>query len=380
MLYRSKYVFLRQLIYCLLLFIVLFAYSCRQSSQSIEITLHSDINNSDRVTLVFAGDVMRHLPQMNAAYNDSTNSLDYSRCFQYIRHKIESADLAICNFETVLAGKPFTGFPRFSAPDELLFALKNTGFDVMQLANNHILDRGSAGIERTLNLIRSEDMFTTGAYVDIAQRNREFPLILTVKGVKIAFLNYTYGTLGLPDTRRNIVNRLDTSLIYNDISKVKLLSPDVIVALVHWGEEYRRSYNVNQYFWADFLISKGINLIIGSHPHVVQEAVLYERDEFLVPVFYSLGNFISNQRKTNENGGVMAKIEIDRKGKYISKISYIPFYVYVGSIDKHWQYYLIPTKQYINNQLDLKIPTSSENELLIFHQNTTQKLKNLQIE
>lgn len=331
------------------------------------------------VTLIFAGDVMHHMPQMYASYVPKIDTLDYTPVFQFIKPYIQSADLSFCNLEAALAGKPYSGYPRFSAPDELLFALKDCGFDVVQIANNHILDRGSTGLKRTIQRIRDQDMFSVGAYTDREHRNNEYPLIFNVKGMKIAVLNYTYGTNGITANRQNIVNLIDSVQIVKDIYSARQQQADLIIALMHWGWEYRLQSDKIQHVWTDFLIKKNVDLIIGSHPHVVQEVGLKTGEDKIIPIFYSLGNFISNQRDRHRNGGIIARIEINPKQKMISTISYIPFYVHKGWLKGMFQYYVIPTLEYINNPSDFPLSKTDSLNLIDFHRNTTSKLSNIKI-
>lgn len=331
------------------------------------------------ITLIFAGDVMHHTPQMHASYVSETNSFDYTPCFQFVKPYVQSADFAFCNLETNLGGKPYTGYPLFSAPDELLFALKDCGFDGLQIANNHIFDRGSKGLERTIQRIKEHGMYSIGAYIDKNQRDTEYPPIFNLKGVKTAVLNYTYGTNGLPVKYPNIVNIIDSIQIIKDIYFARQQKADLIIALMHWGWEYRLKSDKIQRDWADFLVSNGVDLIIGSHPHVVQEVDFKPNKKKTVPVYYSLGNFISNQREKHRNGGILAKIEINSETKEISTVSYIPFYVYKGHLNNLRQFYIIPTQKFIDNPSEFFIPKKDSLELIDFHNTIKNKLNNIEI-
>lgn len=282
-------------------------------------------------------------------------------------------------FETILGGKPYTGYPQFSAPDELLFALKDAGFDAMQIANNHILDRGSKGLERTIQVIKEQGLYSIGAYINRDHRDNEYPPIFNLKGVKIAVLNYTYGTNGLPTKRPNLVNEFDSIQIIKDIHYSRQQKADLVIALTHWGWEYQLTSDKIQHDWAKFLVENGIDLIIGSHPHVVQEVDFLTNKDKFVPVFYSLGNFISNQRERHRNGGILAKIQIDSEKKIVSTVSYLPFYVYKGYLNNLHQYYLIPTNDYLNNPENFPISKKDSLELIDFHHVTKKKLRNIKM-
>ena len=342
----------------------------------------SEVVLNEPITLIFAGDVMHHMPQMNAAYVPETNSLDYTPCFQFVKPVIQKADLAFCNLETSLGGKPFSGYPKFSSPDELLFALKDTGFDVIQIANNHVIDQGSKGLERVIQLIQDEGLHHTGAYINQDQRDTQYPFIIKVKGVKIAVLNYTYSTNGLIVRKPNIVNTIDTVQILQDILSARNSKADIIIMLAHWGNEYHLKSNDIQHDIADFCIENGVDLIVGTHPHVVQNVSFLENREKskIVPVFYSLGNFISNQREKNTNGGILAGVIIDSANKHITSVSYIPLFVYKGYMNLKSQYYLIPTSDFVNNPSKYPIPKADSLSAVGFHNDIVARLKNVMIE
>lgn len=360
-------------------FLIIFLSSCLPGINKENNQKSTD--TSEPITLIFAGDVMHHMPQLYAAFVPENESLDYTPCFQFIKPEIESADMAICNLETVLAGKPYTGYPQFSAPDELLYALKESGFDIIQLANNHILDRGRAGLERTVQLIKEQRMYPIGAFTDEEHRATYYPPIFTLKGVKIAFLNYTYGTNGLSAEKPNRINRLDSIQIIKDIHYAKMQGTDLVVALMHWGTEYHLEIDRSQQYWTDFLLRNQVDLIVGTHPHVVQRVDLHKIEDRVIPVYYSLGNFISNQHKEHTNGGIMAKVEIDPQTKRIIKNGYIPFYVYVGNLNKRRQYYLIPTQTFVENRSsDFGMSPRDSLAVYNFHTAIQNRLSNLPID
>ena len=363
------------------LFLIIFLWSCTPNTPRENIKKPEPVQ-SEPVTLIFAGDVMHHMPQMYAAYVPETNLLDYTPCFQYIKTTVQKADLAFCNLETSLGGKPFSGYPRFSAPDELLYALKETGFDVIQMANNHVLDRGSRGLERAIELIRNEGMHHVGAYVNQDQHDTHYPLMIDIKGIKIAVLNVTYGTNGLIVKKPNVVNVFDSLQVLSDIRKARELSADIIIMLAHWGYEYHLYSNADQDEIAGFCVGHGVDLIIGSHPHVVQNVRFIENKEKgrLVPVFYSLGNFISNQTDIYRNGGLLAHIKINKDKKYISAVSITPLYVFKGSVNHKRQYYLIPSNDFLKNTANYPIPSADSVSVVQFHNDIKRRLKNVMIE
>ena len=266
--------------------------------------------DTTRLSLVFLGDIMQHDSQIADAYVAEEGVYDYAPCFQYIRPYIEAADLAIGNLEVTLAGKPYKGYPQFSAPDELLMALKEIGLDVIVTANNHSVDRGRKGVERTISMLDSFNIRHTGTFKTPAEKENTHPLIVERQGFKLAILNYTYGTNGLAVSRPNVVNMLDTAEIREDLRKAVSLKPDMIIVFPHWGLEYQNLPSKSQKEITALFFKHGAHLVIGSHPHVLQPMEWRKQDNQLVA--YSLGNFVSGQRKRYTDGGALIRIELEK--------------------------------------------------------------------
>ena len=263
------------------------------------------------VTLLFAGDAMQHTPQFYAAKTDS--GYNYNAVFELVNKKISNAVIACVNFETTLGGKPYTGYPLFSSPNEYAIALKDAGFDVFFTANNHSLDTGSKGLEHTIRVIKEIGAKQTGTFVSKQKRDITYPLMIIKNGIRIAFLNYTYGTNGLLTKKPNVINLIDTLIIKEDLKTAQLLNPDILIAVMHWGEEYHTKPSNKQKETAEFLLQNGVRIIIGHHPHVVQSVQINKiNGNIESTVFYSLGNFVSNQRKLNTDGGMLAEIVIKK--------------------------------------------------------------------
>ena len=256
---------------------------------------------SSLLKLVFAGDIMGHDSQIASAKNIQNNSYNYDTCFSLLKDYIQSADIAVANLEVTLAGPPYKGYPQFSSPDPLAVAAKDAGFDILITANNHALDRSKKGIERTADVLDSLGIIHTGTFKNSREREVHYPLIVEKNNIRLAILNYTYGTNGLKVKAPNIVNYIDKQQIANDLDKAKTAAPDFIIVTIHWGLEYQRQENQKQKDLAAFFYKHGADAIIGSHPHVVQPIRVQYPDvkdssDYQLTV-YSLGNFISNQRK-----------------------------------------------------------------------------------
>ena len=300
--------------------------------------------NAPTLTIAFSGDIMGHDSQIEAARVDSADSYDYTGCFSYLKHFLQETDVAVGNLEVTHGGPPYKGYPRFSSPDELTDALLDAGFNLMVNANNHALDRGKEGLERTRKVLDSKGMILTGSFVSPCQRELSYPLVLEKNGIRLALLNFTYGTNSLVVDTPNIINYIDTILIRQDIQKAKLVSPDFIIACVHWGKEYQREENTAQQSLAKFLLNHGIDAIIGSHPHVVQPIRFEKQDSYYrKPVVYSLGNFISNQRNRYRNGGILFSMELEKSDSTrITGLDYLPVYVHKPESNGKISFQLVP--------------------------------------
>lgn len=265
------------------------------------------------VSIVFAGDAMQHIAQVNSAKR-AGDLYDYSECFTEVKDYVSSADYAVVNFETTLGGKPYTGYPCFSTPDSYADALAAAGFDLFLNANNHTLDRGYKGLIKTIETFDKKNISHIGTYVNKSSREMSVPYIKNIKGIKIAFLNYTYGTNGIKPTNGVKVNYIDTLQIKQDIVKSREGGAEVITVAIHWGEEYNLLPNRSQKKLADFLCNQGVDLIIGGHPHVIQPMEIRHSEKYNKDclVVYSLGNFISNMKTTDTRGGAMVKVILER--------------------------------------------------------------------
>jgi len=291
------------------------------------------IRDSTRLTILFAGDIMGHDGQISGAFDSIAGTYNYEPTFRYIKDYLSDADIAVGNLEVTLAGPPYKGYPQFSSPDALALESKYAGFDILAMANNHALDGGKKGFVRTLQVLDSIEILHLGTYRDSLEKDLYHPLIFEKNGIRIALLNYTYGTNGLKIPSPYIINRIDTAQIKADITKAKRALIDCIIVFVHWGLEYERSENKEQEKLAYYMISQGVDVIIGSHPHVVQpiKYLNHEGDTLRkIPVVYSLGNFVSNQRAQYKDGGIIAEIHLSKTtdGLVIDSLNYLPYWVW----------------------------------------------------
>lgn len=322
------------------------------STDDLNRNLNSSATNEDdskvsvdtTFTMTAIGDVMCHNTQYWDAYNKETDSYDFSYVFEDISHYIESADISIGSLETSFAGKDrgYSNYPTFNSPDALAYDLKEMGIDILSTAGNHCLDMGFSGLSRTIDVLDDAGIKHLGTYKTEEEQNQI--LIQEVKGVKIGFINYTYGTNGipLPSGKDFCVNLIDKDLIKKHINMAKDQNVDMIVACMHWGTEYRTTANPEQEELADFLFQNGVDVILGNHPHVLEQmekrTVTLEdgttKDGFVI---YASGNFICDQNAENTRNSIILNLTITKHsdGKItIDKADYIPIYMYKGASSK----------------------------------------------
>lgn len=337
--------------------------------------------SGNTLSLLFMGDIMGHSPQINSAYNPQTKTYDFQPVFDKVKHQFQQVDFAIANLEVTLAGKPFKGYPQFSSPDELAVACKNSGINVLVTANNHSCDRGKDGIIRTLNVLDSLQIRHTGTFRNEKEYEEKNLLILSKNGISVGILNYTYGTNGLPIPPPTVVNLIDFQKIKLDIEKAKQQQIDKLIAVIHWGVEYQQKQSKEQENIANFLFENGVDIIIGGHPHVLQPMYFYPatslHNERLVT--YSLGNFVSNQRKTPSDGGAMVEITLfkDNENTTIQKHGYHLVWVnkFPKKDSKLFDFEILPCKEYEKNNF-YNLDEKASEQMQKFIKNSREVLKN----
>ena len=269
--------------------------------------------------LVMAGDVLLHL---RLAYwsDNGKGGYDFNPIFKTIKPLIEKADLAIVNQETILGGKELkvTGYPTFNGPYELGDALVNAGFDVVLHSNNHALDRGKQGIYNCLNFWKKYPKIKTVG-INTSEAQKKKLCIYEKNGIKVAILNYTYGTNGIPLLKDMpyAVNYLNKKEVISDIKRAEK-EADFTIVCPHWGTEYLRGISDYQKAWSQIFVENGVDLVLGCHPHVI-EPIKYVTDKktgHKMLVYYSVGNFVnstmSNGRVSDRYIGGLAKVKLKR--------------------------------------------------------------------
>lgn len=344
--------------------------------------------NPWQLKLLFVGDIMGHGSQIQAAAIGK-NQYDYNPCFEYIAPILQQADLAIGNLELTLPGKPpYQGYPQFRTPKALAPALRNAGFDLLVTSNNHSNDAGLEGVLNTISTLEEYGFYQTGTFKNQETRDAFYPLLVYKNNFRLAFLNYTYGTNDIPTQKPSIVNEINEIQIEKDMAVARQLKPDAIIVIVHWGSEYQLQENAKQRALAQKLADWGADLIIGAHPHVVQPiktitTILPDSTEKIVPIAYSLGNFISGQIKPNTDGGLMVEIMIQKDSitgeVLLAQPQYLPVWRWVQKhSDGKKTYRVVPISPFETDASFLKMNTTDHDALLRYARATRKNLEKSQ--
>ena len=259
---------------------------------------------------LFIGDLMCHDDQLIRMKFGDTFNFDPS--YDYVKSTFERYDYVVVNLETVLTDGPYNGFPKFSSPKSFCGSAIKAGVNCFMLANNHISDRGVNGVKSTIDYLNSNDVLYTG----VGTETHSKPVMIG----NVAIINYT-----------NFINVKVDGVSYNDLTDLKSIKDDIdyvkelgaktIIAVVHWGKEYEPMHSRIQESEARQLVNLGVDIIIGSHPHVIQD-VGYINGH---PVIYSMGNFLSSQSEPECMASI--GVEIETENDIIQKINLIRFNV-----------------------------------------------------
>lgn len=277
---------------------------------------------ASEVTLIMVGDILLHTPVAESGVQRD-GTYDFTALFANVKDEIAAADLALVNQEVIIGGEALgiTGYPSFNAPYELGDALVEAGFDVVLHATNHTLDKGKKGVTNCLSFWAEQYPHIAVLGINESQEAQDHNIFVYEQdGIRVAILNYTYGTNGIPmpSGMPYTVNLLEEKKVAADIAKAKTMS-DFIIVCPHWGTEYQLTPSAEQARWTQIFLENGVDLVIGTHPHVI-EPVEWVRDgngnEMLV--YYSLGNFV-NWTSSSGKGiadrmvGGMAEVTIARE-------------------------------------------------------------------
>lgn len=322
---------------------------------------------SRQISLNVVGDIMAHTPQLKAQYDSINDSYSFDNNFKYAKKYIESSNISIANLETTLAGPniPYSSYPTFNSPDALADALKHTGIDIISTINNHSFDKGDLGVSRTLQVIKEKGFDTVGTVQNSQDNNY---IIKDINNITLGITSFTYGELkdnskyvnGIKISNKskdkmNVFDMYNPSIAFDSINKSleNIKDTDLQIVILHWGNEYQRLPSEFQRELAKMLCNSGVDIIVGSHPHVVQPVEMISskdgRNQTLV--IYSLGNFLSNQRREilgspYTEDGLMVEIKISKNSiedkANVSSVNCIPTWVNKYQISGKDTYEIIP--------------------------------------
>ncbi len=338
----------------------------------------SEVVEIARAKIAVTGDVMLHLPIVRSS--ETANGYNFDSIFTYIRPHVSAADYAVANLETTLSGtegKEYTGYPNFNSPDAISVSAKRAGFDLLLTGNNHSYDYGIAGLKRTLNVLKTNELDTLGT---LESREESRHVLKTIGGVRIGMASYTFADIddngnvtinGLTtdSTSSGLINAFDydkLSQFYTEvegqISAMRASGVDAIVFYIHWGDSYATRTSEDQEDIAQRLCDLGVDVIAGSHPHVVQPIDLLTSTtdpNHQTLCLYSLGNFLSNQRANNisltsghSEDAILASFTLSKYNDgsvRVSAFSLMPTWVLIRGTGDDRDFYVLPLDQTISD-------------------------------
>lgn len=304
------------------------------------------------INLVMVGDMLMHERVVESGLQED-GSYNFDHLFTHVQEKIESADLALVNQETILGGTELglSGYPCFNSPYELGVAEVEAGFDVILHGTNHALDKGKKGTANCMNFW--EETYPEIAYLGINESQDaqdDYIYIYEKDGIKIAILNYTYGTNGIatPKDMPYLVNYMEEEKVISDIQKAEELA-DFTVVCPHWGNEYYLDISSNQKYWTNIFLEQGVDLVLGTHPHVIEPVEwVFDDAGHEMLVYYSLGNFVNGTSGTgagvmNRCVGALADVTIGKnEAEDVVVLEYdaIPLVCHIAEGEEYTVWYL----------------------------------------
>ena len=306
--------------------------ACAKEEQTYSATAGAPVPEVKTVKMAVVGDIMVHDYQYNEAYDPATGEYDFMHNFQDAKKYFEGNDLVIGNLELTFGGpdRPYASFPCFNTPDSFLDAVKDAGFNLLTTANNHSMDTGRNGVIRTLDKLDEYGIEHFGTYRSQGERDTIF--YKEVNGIQFAFLSYTYSTNGIPVPDDYLVNLIDEDRMVSDIREARKHA-DVVVVMPHMGNEYETYPRDIFVSWADLMFEAGADIVLASHPHVLQKMEYRkvdhgngEHDGFII---YSLGNFISSQTTPPRNASIILHLTVEQvadEAPNVTEVSFVPIW------------------------------------------------------
>ncbi|MEG3970259.1 CapA family protein [Microcoleus sp. T2B6] len=339
--------------------------------------------------LIAVGDIMMHSTQTRSGYDAKNKTYNFDTFFAPVKSILSTGDWVIGNLETPLAGEDaggYTGYPLFNAPAQLADAAKKAGFNILTTANNHALDRGEKGVIRTIANLSDRKIASTGTATSAAAADRTF--ISTKNNISLAKLAYTYGTNGIPIPKGKdyLVSLIDEKKIVKDIAKARKQGADIIAISLHFGDEYQRQPNTQQKQLVENLLKAGADIILGSHPHVLQPYKIFNfpgkngKTRKAVAI-YSMGNFISGQNKKYTDLGVIFQVNLRKKfpekTTEITDVKTYPTWVHRYTQNNKTNYRVLPLETTVTQKKDALLATSQYPVLSKYLQDMNNHLNSL---
>lgn len=324
------------------------------SSEKMQVAVPTE-KPKDTYNILFAGDVIYHLPVVRSCFIPEIGTYDFSPPMRLIKPMVEQADLAVVNFETAInPSKEPLGFPLFNTPKEALWGLKQTGFDIINTCHNHTLDQGEQGMVNVLDAVDEFGLINIGTQREGQRRTRIVPL----DDWKLGFFSYTYALNGNEwcmdaDKLNSMINVINRDKIQEDIAALQEEGANFIIGIMHWGNEYSEKPSPEQQALGRDMIDWGADVIIGSHPHVVQQAEYWSSSKGQGPIIYAIGNHLSNQYadtmgNVRAEDGLMVTLTLRREGDDLALVqtAFEPTWVL-----RRDGYTVIPLAQYFQGEL-----------------------------
>ena len=338
----------------------------------------------ETITMVSVGDIMYHSTQIKQT-NAHPSGYDFHDSMALTKPYFEAADITIGNYESTSTDtQEYRGYPTFNTPVESIDAIADAGFDILSTINNHTLDSGKQGLIDTYNSILDRNMIPLGTKTS---PDIESLKVIEKKGIKLGFLAYTYGYNGLDgylseEEHQYMVSPMDEERMEKEIKSSVEAGNDLTVVMVHWGEEYHSKPSASQREFAQKMVDWGADIILGSHPHVVQEHEMIG-DAYVI---YSMGNYISDQRlesldDINTERGLMIEFTIEKTFQdnttILKDVEYHPLWV-----NKYWDetrnfYEAIPARDYLDGKIDPYVPQGSHSRIQSAYDETMKRVNGL---
>ena len=345
-------------------------------------TASGELVRTSTARIAAVGDILCQMDMVEDAY--SNGAYDFSSMFSNITKFVQNSDLAIGTLETNFIDGKYSGVGKYNSPIEFLTAVKQSGIDLVSLAHNHELDYGIDGLNTTINKVQEQNISITGISNNKENENKDFTgIIKEINGIKIAFIGYTYGLSNeneLTEEEKLIANIYSEDLAKKDLEYAKENS-NYIIAIMHWGDVNTSTISEYQNNITAFLVNNGVDMILGTHPAVVEPMKIIQNAEGKnILVAYSLGNYISTLNYDNADVELILNIQIaktsDSDKAVLQKVDYTPIYVLDNGTKAENRFELTDMKQlakdYANGDTS-KISRQTYDKLIV----KLEKLQNI---